>query len=319
MRRWRELDLRPRRVLDGAFATELEARGVSTAGPLWSARALFEAPEVVLAVHWSYLEAGAEILLTGTYQASMMGFTALGFGPVAAREQADGALRRGVELALTARREFGGVSLSGKPVLVAASLGPYGAALANGAEFTGSYELGSEAEEFSALVAFHAERIDALAGTEADLLAFETVPKLLEARAIATALSRWPEVGAWVSFTCRDGALTAHGEPVRECAALLDGVPQIVAVGVNCVAPALVLPLLAELRAGTGKPLVVYPNSGEGWDAEARCWTGSSDAAGFGELARAWFAAGASVVGGCCRTGPGHVRWVASLAECNTA
>ncbi len=212
---------------------------------------------------------------------------------------------------MAARREFGGVSLSGKPVLVAASLGPYGAALANGAEFTGSYELGSEAEEVSALVGFHAERIEALAGTEADLLAFETVPKLSEARAIAFALSRWPEVGAWVSFTCRDGSLTAHGEPVRECAAFLEGVPQVVAVGVNCIAPALALPLLGELRAGTGKPLVVYPNSGEGWDAVARCWTGSSDAAAFGALARAWFAAGASVVGGCCRTGPGHVRVVA--------
>ncbi len=312
MRPWRDLDFHKRRVLDGGFATELERHGVSTAGPLWSARALFEAPQAVLAVHRSYLEAGSEILLTGTYQASSLGFLALGFGLVEARLQAAEALRRGVELAMQARSRFGK-----EGVLVAASLGPYGAALANGAEFTGEYGFASADEEFAALVEFHTARIEVLAETDADLLAFETVPSFLETKVIVAALSRWPELGAWVSSTCRDGSLMAHGEPVREAAVFLDGVPQIVAVGVNCIAPALVLPLLGELRAGTGKPLVAYPNSGEGWDAEARCWTGSADVTGFGELAREWFTAGASVVGGCCRTGPGHVLGVAGLADCD--
>ncbi len=299
--------------MDGGFATELEARGVSTAGPLWSARALSEAPEAVLAVHRSYLEAGADILLTGTYQASALGFEALGFEAAAARAKADEALRTGVELALRARAGFGG----GREILVGVSLGPYGGALANGAEFTGEYGLASGASEMEALVAFHAARIQAVAETAADFLAFETVPKLSEARAIAAALSRWPEVGAWVSFTCRDGSLTAHGEPVRECAEFLDTLPQVVAVGVNCIAPAAALPLLGELRAGTEKPLVVYPNSGEGWDAGAWCWT-SGPSADWRTLAREWFAAGASVVGGCCRTGPEDVRAVACAADNNS-
>ena len=201
---------------------------------------------------------------------------------------------------------------AGRPgVLIAASLGPYGAALANGAEFHGEYGFSDEAEQHEALTAFHAPRIAVLARTEADLLAFETVPSLAEARAIADALP--PGVGAWVSFTCRDGAHTAHGEPVRTCADFLNTVPRVVAVGVNCIAPALVLPLLHELRIGTGKPLLAYPNSGEGWDPDQRCWTGAADVAGYTALARQWFGAGAQMVGGCCRTGPEHVRAIAGV------
>ena len=306
MRRVQDLDLGKARVLDGGFATELERRGVSIAGPLWSARALFEAPEAVLAVHRSYLEAGADVLLTGSYQASAMGFAlAWGLGAEAARHAEAEALRRAVALAVEAR--------AGRPgVLIAASLGPYGAALANGAEFHGEYGFADEAEQHDALKAFHAPRIAALADTEGDLLAFETVPSLAEARAIADALP--PGLPAWISFTCRDGEHTAHGEPVRACAEFLDSVPQVVAVGINCIAPALVLPLLRELRTGTGKPLIAYPNSGEGWDADQRCWTGSADVDGYGALARQWFGAGAQLVGGCCRTGPAHVRAVAEAA-----
>ena len=199
-------------------------------------------------------------------------------------------------------------------MLIAASLGPYGAALANGAEFHGEYGFASDAEEHGALVRFHAERIAVLAETDADLLAFETLPSLAEARAIVEALRGWPTLGAWLAFTCRDGVHTAHGEPVRDCAALLDAEPQVLAVGLNCIAPALVLPLLAELRAGTEKPLAAYPNSGEGWDAERHCWLPAAEQAPFGELARSWFAAGAQMVGGCCRTGPEEVRRVAEAA-----
>ena len=209
-------------------------------------------------------------------------------------------------------------------MLVAASLGPYGAALANGAEFHGNYGFASEREEYAALMAFHRERIEVLAATEADLLAFETVPSMLEARAIVEALAERSEKlpgeaasspGAWISFTCRDGKQTAHGELLRDCAAMLDAVPQVRAIGVNCTAPRLIAPLLAELRAGTGKPLAAYPNSGEGWDAVHRCWTGEQDVAGFGELARTWYAAGAQLVGGCCRTGPAHVRMVRAAQD----
>ncbi len=303
------LDLRKRRCLDGAFATELERHGVSVAGPLWSARALHEAPEAVLAVHGAYLHAGAEVLLTGSYQVSSLGYRATGLPAAEAVQAAADALRRSVSLAAEAR------ALAGTPdVLIAASLGPYGAALANGAEFHGEYGFGSDADEQGALVAFHAERIAVLAETDADLLALETLPSLGEARAIVEALRAWPRLGAWLSFTCRDGAHTAHGEPVRACAALAEGSPQIIAVGVNCTAPVWIAPLIGELRTATTKPIAVYPNSGEGWDAERHCWiegtAGEAEAAGYQALAAGWFREGAQLVGGCCRTGPAHTRAV---------
>ncbi|RRA48078.1 homocysteine S-methyltransferase [Acidipila sp. EB88] len=313
MRSFATLDLRDSRVLDGGLATELERHGVATAGPLWSARALVEAPGVVLAVHRAYLEAGADILLTASYQVSSMGFAAEGLGPADAQRAAADALRRSVALAVQARAGRTGI-------LVAASLGPYGAALANGAEFHGNYGFASEAEQHAVLVRFHAERIRVLLGTEADLLAFETLPSLAEARAIVEALAvvagdaPSAQPGAWLSFCCLDAAHTAHGELLQECAGFLGGVPAVLAVGVNCTAPALIGPLLQALRAGTAKPLLAYPNSGEGWDAEHRCWTGVADVQGYESLARDWYRQGAQVVGGCCRTGPDHVRAVRRAA-----
>ena len=307
------LDLRGARVLDGGLATELERLGVDLAGPLWSARALAAAPQAILAVHRSYIEAGADVLLTASYQVSSLGFAAAGLhGFEAARTAAADALQRSVALAVQAREQA-------PDLLIAASLGPYGAALANGAEFHGRYGFAGDAEQHAALVRFHAQRIAVLAGTDADLLAFETLPSLAEARAIVEALRQWPRIGVWLSFTCRDGARTAHGEPVRGVAAFLDGAPQVLAIGVNCTAPALIAPLLRELRAGTAKPLLAYPNSGEAWDLEHRCWVdsqqGAADVENYGTLARAWFQAGAQIVGGCCRTGPAHVRAVRAAAD----
>ncbi len=314
MRDRNTLDLQERRCLDGAFATELERRGVSIEGPLWSARALHEAPEAVLAVHRAYLDAGADVLLTGSYQVSSLGYRAIGLSAAQAAQAAADALRRSVSLALDARAQ------AARPeVLIAASLGPYGAALANGAEFHGDYDFPSEAAHHAALVAFHAERIAVLAETDADLLAFETLPSLGEARAIEEALRSRPKLGAWLSITCRDGERTAHGERVRECAALAEVSPQIVAVGVNCTSPKWVASLIRELRAATGKPLIVYPNSGEGWDAERRCWiedtAGEGELAGYEVLAASWLRAGAQMVGGCCRTGPAHTRAVRAAME----
>jgi homocysteine S-methyltransferase len=197
--------------------------------------------------------------------------------------------------------------------LIAASLGPYGAALHNGAEYTGDY-----ACSFDELVRFHRERIEALAESEADFLVFETLPSLEEARAIGEALAPWPHLAAWLCFTCPDAQAAAlrvaHGEALRECAAIAANIPQTVAVGVNCTHPRWITSLIGELRAASDKPIVVYPNSGEGWDAERRCWTGESDAASFGDQTREWFEAGAQVVGGCCRTGPEHIRQIAKAA-----
>jgi homocysteine S-methyltransferase len=288
-----QLDLADIQILDGAMATELEKLGCDLSGPLWSARVLREQPEKIAAVHDGYLDAGADCILTASYQVSEEAYADIGLSA----EDAAADLRESVRLAERARARF-----ARRRILVAASLGPYGAALHNGAEYHGNYAI-----SFDELVSFHARRIDALAPTNADLLAFETVPSLEEARAIVAALEPYPELAAWVSFTCKDEEHLAHGEAIADCAALLNAVPQVVAVGVNCTAPGLISPLVKRIRAATPKPIVVYPNSGEGWDAEARCWIGEAEVAEFGALAREWREAGAQIIGGCCRTGPEHV------------
>ncbi len=296
-----ELDFSTARVLDGGMATELEFLGADITGPLWSAHVLEDAPEKIVSVHRAYLEAGADTLLTAGYQVSRLGYEEFGLSP----ERADRGLLRAVELAVEARTAF-----PERRILVAASLGPFGAALHNGSEYHGNY--GCSLQD---LVRFHQERIEVLAGSDADLLAFETLPSLEEARAIGEALKPWPELAAWFTFTCVDGSHVAHGETLRECAAMVAQFPQTVAIGVNCTQPRWLPSLIGELRAASSKPIVVYPNSGEGWNAEHRCWTGVSDPADFGAAAEKWYEAGAQLVGGCCRTRPDHIRQVAAMAE----
>jgi homocysteine S-methyltransferase len=305
-----KLDLTGLRVLDGGLATELERAGCDLMSPLWSGEVLRTQPEKVLAVHRSYLEAGADCLLTASYQVSALGFREIGLTAPASEQAARVAIRQSVALADQARREYAQVENNAgresRRIWVAGSLGAYGAALHNGAEFHGRYDIGR-----AELVAFHAERIEAMRDTAADLLAFETIPSLQEAEAILTALGRFPEVAAYISFTCRDDGHTGHGEVIEACARLLDVSDQIVAIGINCTAPRYILPLILKIRTASSKRIAVYPNSGETWMAETRSWSGSSDPTSFGALAMAWRKAGADWIGGCCRTGPEHIRAIA--------
>lgn len=296
------------RVLDGGMATELERRGCDISGPLWSAHVLDTAPEKIAEVHLDYLRAGADCISTVSYQVSATGYTELG------RPTADAAIaqRQSVAVAAAARERYR--AEHDRRIFIAASLGPYGAALHNGAEFHGRYDIG-----FDQLVAFHSERLTVIAETDADLVALETVPSLEESRAIATALSGFSELRAWVSFTCKDAAQVAHGERLAECAALLDGVSPVIAVGINCTAPRLIERLIAEAKAGTTKPILVYPNSGELWDAANRRWYASSNLDEFAAMAERWYAAGAQAVGGCCRTTPAHIRCVRKALEAKGA
>jgi len=290
-------------VLDGGMASELEYLGADINGPLWSAHVLEDAPEKIVAVHRAYIEAGAGIIETASYQVSRMGYAEVGLNPA----RADAALLRSVALAREAASFY-----PVRRILIAASLGPYGAALHNGAEYHGNYNC-----TCAELVQFHRERIDVLAvappAETPDLLAFETLPSLAEVEAIGEALAPHQELAAWFSFTCRDEQRVAHGELLRQCASAVAAFRQTVAIGVNCTHPTLVRALITELRAASDKPIVVYPNSGEGWDAENRCWTGTSDPRAYGEEASEWFVAGAQIIGGCCRTRPAHIRQV---AEC---
>ncbi len=293
--------LRDVHVLDGGMASELEFRVANIDGPLWSAHVLEDAPEKIVAVHRAYIEAGAQCIETASYQVSRMGYAEIGL----AAERADAALRHSVRLAHEAASAF-----PERRVVVAASLGPYGAALHNGAEYHGNYDCSHEE-----LVRFHRERISVLVaatGIDApDVIAFETLPSLEEAWAIGEALEPWPNAAAWFSFTCRDEERVAHGERLRDCAMEVAAFAQTVAIGVNCTMPAYIAALIGELRAATDKPVIVYPNSGEGWDAARRCWTGTGGAASYGAMAREWFAAGAQIIGGCCRTRPEYVALVA--------
>ena len=292
------------RVLDGGMASELKYLGANINGPLWSAHVLEDAPEKIIAVHRAYVEAGADCIETASYQVSRMGYAEVGL----ALDRADAALLRSVELARKAAAEF-----PDRRILIAISLGPYGAALHNGAEYHGNYAC-SHAD----LVAFHAARIEVLSGIRGqEVLAFETLPSLEEAQAIGEALAPYPNLAAWFSFTCKDEKHVAHGELLRDCASAVAHFPQTIAIGINCTHPSLIVPLIGELRAAHAvltKPIVVYPNSGEDWDAQGRCWTGQNDPEAYGALAMKWFAAGAQIVGGCCRTRPAHIRLVADAA-----
>jgi homocysteine S-methyltransferase len=294
-----KLDLSSLHVLDGGMATELERRGCDISGPLWSAHVLDTSPEIVKAVHLDYLRAGADCISTVSYQVSNLGYAELGRCPADATR----ALHQSVAIAAEARDEYR--RGSGRSALIAASLGPYGAALHNGAEFHGRYEIG-----FDELIRFHSERLAVIARTDADLVALETVPSLEEVQAIAHALAEFPEVSAWISFACKDETRVAHGEPIATCAAILEDAPQVVAIGINCTQPRFLPSLITQVKSRSSKPILVYPNSGELWDAEARCWYGPSSVEEFAAQAQSWFAAGAQAVGGCCRTTPGHIRAV---------
>ena len=299
-------------ILDGALATELERRGAVLDDPLWSARILLEEPDLIRQVHLDYFEAGADCATTASYQATVPGLVAAGYSEA----EALGVIALSVEIARDARDAFwaeghGDVPFNGRfqdfrrtrpdraYPFIAGSIGPYGAYLADGSEYRGAYGL-SEDE----LVDFHRPRMRALVEAGPDILACETIPCLVEARALARLLPEFPEMPAWVSFSARDGAHNSQGEPVADCARFLDGVPQIVAVGINCTAPRFIGSLVDVIKGVTDKPVLVYPNSGEKFDPASRAWQGGDAGVSFLELSRGWSAAGVRIIGGCCRTTP---------------
>lgn len=300
------LETQPVVVLDGALATELEGRGCDLNDPLWSARVLLESPDLIFDVHTDYFAAGADCATTASYQASFEGFARRGLSAIQAAEL----MRLSVRLALEARDAFWADAANRVGRLrpfVAASVGPYGAFLADGSEYRGDYGL-TESE----LMDFHRPRLAVLAESGADILACETIPCLLEASALLRLLEAFPHVSAWFSFSARDGAHTNHGETILECVALLGAHPQVAAIGVNCTAPEFVNELVGHARAATSKPILAYPNSGERYDATRKRWNGESSCTDFSTQARDWYASGARVIGGCCRTTPDHIRELAT-------
>lgn len=280
-------------ISDGGLATELEARGHDLSGDLWSARLLMDQPDEIIAVHSAFFESGSSIATAASYQASFDGFANHGISGA----EAEQLLRRSVELAKTARARSGGTGY------VAASVGPYGAALANGAEYTGRYGL-----SVSELAKWHRRRLEVLVSASPDVLALETIPDVDEAEALIGLVQ---ELGlpTWLSYTI-SGDRTRAGQPLADAFTVAVGIPEIVAVGVNCCAPADVLSATKVAHAVTGKPVVVYPNSGEEWDGARRAWKGLPGHSG--DLTASWVAEGARIVGGCCRIRPADIAALAA-------
>jgi homocysteine S-methyltransferase len=287
----------PLTVLDGGLATELERNGHDLSDDLWSARLLSDDPSAVRDTHLAFFRAGADVATTASYQASFEGFAAAGLSPTAA----SALMRSSVELARSAAEQAAEEAGDGVRREVAASVGPYGAVVADGSEYHGDYGV---TDTF--LRDFHARRLDVLADAGADLLAVETIPSEQEATVLLDLLSTLPDgARAWLSLTCADGARTRRGEDVRRVFSLARDVPAVVAVGVNCTAPEHVADLVSAAVDSSGKPAVAYPNSGETWDGDARAWSGKGRGTGGVDPASAgdWVARGALFVGGCCRVG----------------
>jgi len=295
-------------VLDGGMATALEARGCDLNDELWSAKVLVEDPELIREVHLDFLRAGADCISTASYQASLPGFRKRGLDHAAGVKL----LNLSVQLALEARDLFWADAHNRKDRLrpmVAASVGPYGAFLADGSEYTGHYGISD-----SELYDFHRERWHVLSRSGPDIMACETLPSIREAGVLMRLARETPDRWAWLSFTCMDEKRLSDGSSLHDAAMACGREPQVAAVGVNCIPPELVLPHIDELRRGTKKPILVYPNLGERYDASDKVWRSSPSSMAWETVVPEWALRGANGIGGCCRVGPGKIaeirRWL---------
>lgn len=292
-------------IIDGAFGTELERKGYDINDSLWSAKFLMEKPEAIGEVHKDYLEAGSDCVTTASYQATYEGFMKRGMS----EEEAKALIQSSVKIAQKVRDDFWSETknhVKRQKPLVAASVGPYGAYLADGSEFTGNYGLSLED-----LKEFHAKRLATLIETKPDLLACETIPCLIEAQAICELLRAYPEVSAWVSFSAKDGKHINSGETIKACATYLETQPNVVAIGINCTAPQHIDSLIEEIKAVSTKPIIVYPNGGSTYNALTKTWDGLSKSSSYGKIAYTWYEKGARIIGGCCQTTPEDIAQIA--------
>lgn len=283
-------------ILDGGLGTLLEQRGHDLASELWSARMLIEQPDTIREAHREFFDAGAQVGISASYQVSYEGLAAAGLD----RAETDRLLALSVSLVAAARDE------SRAQGWVAASVGPYGAMLADGSEYRGDYGL-----SVAQLREWHAPRLRTLMDAGADVLAIETIPCLAEVEAVLGGI-QGSGVPAWLAVTAAMGTLRS-GESLAEAYAMADTVDEIIAVGINCSDPLDVASAIVAARSVTVKPIVVYPNSGEQWDAKNRRWMGTP---GFpSSLVREWRDAGATLIGGCCRVGPAEIFAIGSALK----
>lgn len=285
-------------LLDGGLATQLEAQGCDISSHLWSASLLQSDPEAIVTAHHAYLESGADCITTASYQASRQGFEACGIRSV----EADRLMLSSVALARRACEE------ARSEAAVAASLGPYGAILHDGSEYYGDYGVSSDL-----LVEFHQARLRLFDAAGADVLALETIPSHPEAVVLRDLLQHC-KTPSWVSFSCRDDAHISDGTPISKVAQLFNKHPSVVAIGINCTDPQHVPNLIRRLRTAVpDKQVLAYPNSGELYDVENKRWLGLVSPVDCAVAAKHWLAAGANIIGGCCRMGPRHISAMAAV------
>lgn len=286
-------------LLDGGLSNELERQGCDLNQKLWSAKLLESNPEAIVLAHLAYLEAGAQCIITSSYQATFAGFMALGYDHLAA----SALILKSVQVAEEARRRFMLLYPDHDQPLIAASIGPYGAYLANGSEYRGNYGISDQA-----LMDFHEPRIKLLDSSTADMFACETIPSFQEANVLSTILKNKSKA-AWVSFSCKDGKHTCDGTPIEACTALFTHHPTVFAIGVNCTAPEHISALIQRIKTKSGnKKIVVYPNSGAVYDPESKTWSGLSESSSCEVLVKEWIGLGADMIGGCCGVGPEQIR-----------
>jgi len=296
-------------LIDGGLSNQLERLGYDLNHRLWSAKLLYEHPEAIVAAHLAYLEAGARCITTASYQASVPGFIPSGF----TKSEAEILLKRSIELANIAIDKFQLNKSSNHRSLIAASIGPYGAFLADGSEYIGKYTISD-----SELKSFHLERLRLLDELNFNFYACETIPSFREAR-ILSELLRKMKKPSWISFSCKNENQINGGTPISEVVQLFDNHPKVFAVGINCTAPDNISGLIKKVKPLIGdKKLIVYPNSGELYDPKKKMWNSSINELVWDKAVCEWLDLGVDIIGGCCRIGPVQIARIADILNNNT-
>jgi len=291
-------------LLDGGLSNQLESQGCNINHSLWTASIIQHEPEAIVEAHLAYLEAGAQCLITSSYQATIPGFIAMGFR----KNEAIDLIRKTVDLAKEAVVRYLKNRPEKEPIFIAASIGPYGAYLSDGSEYRGNYGVTDEL-----LFDFHREKIKILDSTSADILACETIPSLQEAHVLADILHSITKP-AWITFSCRDDEYINDGNPLAKAVTLFKDHPAVFGIGINCTHPDYISSLIRITRQHCGKKkIIVYPNSGEEYDAKNKSWIVNKSLHLNDDLVKEWLHLGANIIGGCCRIGPDDIRGLARL------
>ena len=293
------MDIKYPLLIDGGLSNQLEAQGCNLNHTLWSAHLIEQNPDAIIEAHLAYLQAGAKCIITSAYQASLPGLLKAGYS----QSQAEQIIRKTVELAEAAIKR----SKRSEKIYIAASIGPYGAYLADGSEYRGDYGISDQN-----LKSFHKGRIELLDQTNADFFAFETIPSLQETR-VLTELLQHTKKSAWLTFTCKDESQLCDGSTIDDAIDIIKDHPKLFAVGINCTAPQNISALIKKIKTHCEKRVIVYPNSGDHYDIEIKRWHHASDPIPFRDMAQQWLELGVDIIGGCCQIGPQQINQLNDL------